>query len=719
MTTKRHIANSLSNGISSDEAHAQPLNKSLPSTCILVISQDSHFNLLTIENLRAAAFFVEVACTSAQAQESIKQQQPDIILLDCSLENLNSFQLCKLLRTNPELIDTPIIMVTAPNDNESINKAYTAGATDFISKPINYLAFTHHIYFILKSSQNTHELRNPSLQLATLTTLKSAQRIARFGYWTWRIKDNHFEISAHLANLCGIELEQFDGTLQGFIQLVYPHDRNYVENLFATTTDLNSPQKIEYRLQVNHAEPIIVQQEIEAINNKDEFIITGTVQDITRQKADEQKIYQLSFYDNLTGLANRPYYIERINCLINTATRRNEQFAFLFINLDDFKEVNDRYGHHLGDQFLYAIAQRLKLVAREIDFIARLGGDEFCIIIDNVFDDNDVIKVIKRCLYQIKQPLTIDNHQLTPGASIGISIFPRDGNNMNDLITAADSAMFQAKQTGKHGYSFHSHNKSTPATLRREKEQLLREAFKQDQLILYYQPQLSMSNRQVVGMEALVRWQHPTLGIVTPDYFLDMIEQLGLQSELGVWAIKTACKQLADWHSCGLPYIQVAVNLFPTHFQDHQLVEIVKETLYETGVPAHFLELEVTESAMQTKGHIEVFKQLRNIGLKIAIDDFGTGFSCLASLKQLPLDCLKIDKIFIDDMLYNSHTVLLLGTIISLAHALDYSLIAEGVETEGQALRLQRLGCDIIQGYHFSKPLPADEIPEFVRKTLH
>ena len=339
-------------------------------------------------------------------------------------------------------------------------------------------------------------------------------------------------------------------------------------------------------------------------------------------------------------------------------------------------------------------------------------------IVDNIIDDIDVIKIIDRCLQQIQQPLIIEQHQLIPSPCIGAAIFPRDGIHEHELISAADSAMQQAKQAEKLGYVFYSKNQSNPATLRREKEDLIREAFKQNQFVLYYQPQLSMTNRQVVGLESLVRWQHPTLGIVPPNYFLDLLEQLDLQTELGNWAIKTACEQLADWHRSGLAYIPVAVNLSPSHFQDQLLVQTVKDTLQQTGVPAQYLELEVTESAMQTKGHIEVFKQLRAIGLKIAIDDFGTGFSCLASLKQLPLDCLKIDKIFIDDMLYNSHTALLLGTIIGLAHALDYSLVAEGVETEDQALKLQRLGCDIIQGYYFSKPLPAHEVPSFIRKTL-
>ena len=437
-----------------------------------------------------------------------------------------------------------------------------------------------------------------------------------------------------------------------------------------------------------------------------------------KPKSKARPTQRLSYYDDLTGLAHRLYYHERMSCLIKTATRSNEQFAFLLIDLDDFKDVNKRYGSQLGDQFLHSIAQRLKSVVREVDFIARLGADLFCIIVDNIIDDHDVIKVITRCLQHINQPLTIDQYQLMPNASIGAAIYPRDGLNESELISAADFAMHQAKRDENLHYAFYSNISLNPASQSREKAVLLTEAFEKHQFVLYYQPQLSMSKQQIVGMETLVRWQHPILGIVTPDYFLDLVEQLNLQTNLGNWAIKKACEQQADWHRMGLPYIPLAVNLSPSHFQDEHLVQTVTETLAQTGVPAKYLELEVTESAMQTKGHIEIFKQLREIGLKIAIDDFGTGFSCLASLKQLPLDCLKIDKIFIDDMLYNSHTTLLLGTIIGLAHALDYSLVAEGVETEEQALKLQQLGCDIIQGYYFSKPLPARDVPAFINQTL-
>ena len=693
--------------------------KSIANIKLLLIDDDPAFRATAADNLAAASFSVDCAATGTQALELIKQRLPDIVVLEAKIEGINGFQICRLLKTDPALADVPIIIATEAGDHEAITKAFSAGANDFVVKPINYPNFIKRLYFILRACQNTAEVRNNQLQLAALSALTAAQRIARLGYWTWYTKTNRFQISAHLASLCGINLEQFDGTLAGFIQLVHPQDRDFVEDIVSMAAKHNVLDEIEFRLQVARSEPIFVKQELETIiDNNELVIITGTVQDISREKETQMEIRHLAYYDNLTGLASRTYYHERIEAQIKTAGRRNEQFAFLFLDLDDFKDINDHFGHHIGDQFLNAIAHRLKFLVREIDFIARLGGDEFCIILANINDDDGVSEVANRCLLKVNQPLSLSEHyQIIPKVSIGIAMFPRDGDTESELIKAADTAMYSAKKAGKQCYVFHSRDMAHQAQQRREKVGQLRTALEQNQFVLYYQPQIAMNTGEIVGMEALVRWQHPELGILTPAHFIGLIDQLGLLIELGNWGIKTACEQLAAWHKAGLPYIQIAVNIAPAHFQDQELVETVKAILQETGVPAQYLELEVTESAMQTKGHIEVFNQLRALGLNIAIDDFGTGFSCLASLKQLPLDCLKIDKLFIDDMLHNAHTSLLLGTIISLANALDYTLVAEGVETKEQALALQALGCNILQGFFFSQAVPAEDIPVLVGRS--
>ncbi|MGZ8908459.1 MAG: EAL domain-containing protein [Methylococcaceae bacterium] len=690
----------------------------LPAIRILLVDDDPTFRLITSEALRAAKFLVSEASSGLQALEQIKHQLPDIVLLDAVMEGLDGFETCRLLKANPVMADIPIIMLTALGDNESINLAFSAGATDFVVKQIPYPLLINRLYFIYRASQNAAELRNSRLQLTTFAALTAAQRIARLGYWTWYTKSGYFQISAYLAHLCGINMDEFDCTLDSFIQLIHPQDRNYVNNIMTAATHSNVVKSAEYRLQGNKSDFIIVHQEIEIIIDKNEAIVTGTVQDITHRKETEKQIHHLAYFDNLTGLASRSYYHERIEGFIKAASRRNEQFAFLFLDLDGFKEINDRYGHNIGDEFLKAIAQNLKLVTREIDFIARLGGDEFCIILANITDDEGVAEMANRCLQKLNQPLLLGSHEIIPSVSIGIAIFPRDGQNESELIKAADTAMYSAKQLGKRRYVFYSPNMSQQATQRREKEHMLREAFREKQFVLHYQPQVSMITGQIVGVEALIRWHHPEQGLIFPDEFISLAERLGLIVELGNWVLETACWQLAQWHQSGLNYIQMAVNLSSIHFQDHGLVETVRDLLKKTGVPAQYLELEVTESSMQTKGHIEVFKQLRALGVKIAIDDFGTGFSCLASLQQLPLDCLKIDKIFVDDMLYNPHTSLLLGTIIGLANALGYTMVAEGVETKDQAVIIQDLGCNIMQGFLYSRAIPGDEIPDMIKNYV-
>jgi diguanylate cyclase (GGDEF)-like protein len=531
------------------------------------------------------------------------------------------------------------------------------------------------------------------------------------GYWTWDAPKDHFSISDQLAQLCGIDLKNFNNTLSGFINLVHPSDRDFVKDVINAAGHSKIIQHIEYRINVTPTEVIEVQQEIEALTSKNQLFITGIVQDVSHKKQTEKQIHRLAYFDHLTGLANRSYYQERMEDNIKSAMQRKAKFAFLFIDMDGFKGINDNFGHHTGDQYLQEIAQRLKLVAREIDFIARLGGDEFCILLNNITDDASVAEVAKRCLQKISQPLMLNNHQIKPKASIGIAIFPKDGRTEAELLKAADAAMYLAKDTGKQRYIFYSPHMANQAQLRLEKESMLREASAKEQFVLHYQPQVSLDTGKIVGVEALARWQHPEKGIISPGDFISLAEQLGLISQLGSWALKTACEQIAEWHSAGLPYIQVGVNISPAYFQDPSLLDTIKELLEKNQVPPQYLQLEITENGLQSVNRIEIFNQLRKLGVKIAIDDFGSGFSSLASLKQLPLDGLKIDRMFIEDLLTNPHTPLLLGTIIGLANALNFTLVAEGVENRDQANVMLGLGCHVMQGYLFSRPVSGNEIP--------
>ncbi len=601
---------------------------------ILLVDDDVAFRLIASSALAAADFIVDEAESGQQALEKIKQQKPDLILLDALMDGLDGFETCQIVRKNPAMADIPIIMSTGLGDVDSIRRAFDSGATDFVVKPLNYPILIRRLWFILRAGQDAAELRNSKIQLS------AAQRIARLGYWVWDIQENQFKISEQLADLCGINLQSFETTLAGFLGLVEPEDRETVKEMIMEAPYREIVPYIEYRLKSTGAKSIFVHQEMVKMTENGHALITGTVQDISQRKINEQEIHRLAYFDHLTGLASRSYYQERIQTFIQEANRRDEKFAFLFLDLDGFKNINDSLGHDSGDRLLKIIAERLQGEIRNTDFAARLGGDEFCMLLSNANSDARVTEVAHRCLLKINEPLFLKHQQIKPCISIGIAIFPRDGNTEVELMSAADTAMYAAKKSGKQRYALYSQDMAMAAISRLEQEQMLRAAFDKEQFILHFQPQISMSTGRMVSVEALVRWQHPEKGIIPPNDFIPALEQLGLIIDLGNWVLKAACQQLAAWHQAGMPFIRVAVNISPLHFQDATLFDTVQKVLSENGVPAQYLELEVTESAIQVDGCLDIIKRLRQIGIKIAIDDFGTGFWHLSYYPQSSLHFL-------------------------------------------------------------------------------
>ncbi len=424
-------------------------------------------------------------------------------------------------------------------------------------------------------------------------------------------------------------------------------------------------------------------------------------------------IRDMAYYDMLTGAASRAYLNQRLNDMISTAKRRGEGFSLFFIDLDAFKDVNDSLGHDAGDQLLVEIAKRLGDAARQSDLVARLGGDEFCLLLDGLSDEADIAVVAERCITNIEVPITIAGRSFRPQASIGISRFPADGADAKELMQAGDNAMYAAKVTGNHRFEFFRKEMTQKAADRLTIAQELRTAFHRDEFLLYYQPQVDIKSGRINGWEALARWQHPTRGMVQPDEFIPEVERLGLISELGNWVIEEACRQLAAWHADGYEDMRVSVNVAPRHLRDKNLFTVVSLALKETGIDPSRLELEVTESGIQSAPDgREVLEQLKTLGVRVAIDDFGTGYSSLGSLKHLPIDSLKIDRSFVRDMASNTQDAVLLGTIMALGHALKFDIIAEGVEDLEQVQILQGLDCDLVQGFFFSRPLPPSDVPE-------
>ncbi|MDH3450280.1 MAG: bifunctional diguanylate cyclase/phosphodiesterase, partial [Gammaproteobacteria bacterium] len=379
----------------------------------------------------------------------------------------------------------------------------------------------------------------------------------------------------------------------------------------------------------------------------------------------------------------------------------------------------DTLGHDVGDLLLKQIAQRLQNVLRDTDFLARLSGDEFCIMVDNICDQYDAAHVAARCLAGLNEPIDLGRQSIRPRCSIGIAYYPDDGEDSKSLLKAADSAMYAAKETGKHRYVFYQPEFTEKAENRLQIEHDLRLTIDNDELELHYQPQIDLRTGRMTGVEALVRWNHPTRGMIPPLEFIDIAERIGFIKPLGQWVLKTACHQARAWNEMGLPHLQLAVNISSSHFQDAEFSDTVEQTLRECDFPGSSLEIEITESVTQpTVENLSIFSRLKKMGIKIAIDDFGTGYSSLASLKHLPIDHLKIDRVFIIDMLQDPKSSILLGTIVGVAHALGQTVIAEGVEDADQLKVLSAVDCDIIQGYYFSKPVPAQEIPALANASF-
>jgi len=420
----------------------------------------------------------------------------------------------------------------------------------------------------------------------------------------------------------------------------------------------------------------------------------------------------LAYYDTVTQLPNRALFEDRLAQAVAIARAKNELLGVLFISLDQFKKVNDSLGHGPGDSLLKEFAERLKSCISKSDTVARFGSDEFALLRSQIKGTNDLIETIGSLSQVLKFSFDLPGHELFATASVGVSLFPVDGDDPHTLLKNAGAALYKAKKSGGANYQFYTADMHELATSRLALETNLRRAIKNEEFLVHYQPRVAVDSLAITGVEALVRWQHPQLGLVPPSEFIPLAEDTGLIVPIGEWVLRTACAQGRSWRDQGFAPIQMAVNMCGRQFHDQDLSQTVIRILDETGFPSANLELELTESSVMQNPDFAagVLSRLKSLGIKISIDDFGTGFSSLASLKRLPIDALKIDRSFVRDATSDTDDAALVMAIITLAHNLRLKVIAEGVETEDQLKFLQLLRCDEIQGFLFSKPLPAEAL---------
>ncbi|MFZ0290846.1 MAG: EAL domain-containing protein, partial [Candidatus Sulfotelmatobacter sp.] len=439
--------------------------------------------------------------------------------------------------------------------------------------------------------------------------------------------------------------------------------------------------------------------------------------DITDRKLAEERVQFLAYYDALTGLPNRTLLQDRLAKALAGARRRKDKVAILFLDLDRFKDINDSLGHSVGDLLLQEVAERLKTWAREQDTVARVGGDEFLIVLTGLKDVADAAVATERIVNLMTAGFVVQGHPVNVSCSIGVSIFPEHSADCETLIKNADAAMYSAKENGRNRFQFFTEDMNAQGVERLTLENSLRLALDKKELFLVYQPQMDIATGRITGLEALLRWQHPDLGLVPPDKFIRIAENSGLIVPIGEWVVRTACRQARKWQDEGLPPVSVAVNVSAVQFRQEGFCELIRRVLHETGLAPQYLELELTESLLLANADLmlSVVQELKAMGVTLAIDDFGTGYSSFSYLRQFRVSKLKIDRVFIRDVAVNPDDAAITSAIISMAKSLRLKVIAEGVEDESQMSFLRAHQCDEIQGYYFSKPLAVDKVADKLR----
>jgi len=678
--------------------------------------------LLMRASLEQSGFEVAEAEDGSKAVESFGSIRPDIVLMDVEMPNMDGFLACAALRRLPEGQDTPILMVTGHDDVESVHRAFDAGATDFLPKPINWALVGFRVRYLLRSSQTYRALKDSEVRLA------KAQQMARLGHWDWNVSEGRWQFSEEVCRIFGYVREDRPANREDIVKLIHPVDRDQVNQLFTAALQGEQKYEMEYRLLLPDQSVRVVVEKAEVRQNdqgKPEHV-EGTVQDVTERRQAEAKIRSLAYYDGLTGLPNRQMFSEQFAQAMRQARRSKRPLALIFLDIDNFKGVNDSLGHGAGDKLLRQVADRFSGCIRGGDLLGRpgressspsifrFGGDEFILVLPFLQHEQDASLVARRIMGALTEPFPVGGQDFFATVSIGIAVYPSDGDDIKTLLRNADSAMYHAKLKGKNTFEFYTESLTKASIERMNVEAKLRRAIEQGELKLSFQPKVETRSGLLAGAEALLRWSTSGLGAVSPARFIPVAEETGLIIPIGEWVLREACRQMQAWDAVGLPPVTVAVNVSSRQLHYGDLFKLVSDLLDESGLRPQCLELELTESAIMSdvpKAKL-IFQKLSELGVRLSIDDFGTGYSSLSQLKKFPVDALKIDQSFVRSLPEDADDSSITLAIIAMAHSLGIRVVAEGVETEAQFSFLKEHGCDEVQGYLFS---PAVSAPEFVQ----
>lgn len=692
-----------------------PTDTRLPT--LLAVDDDPTTRKLVQAVLSKQGYRVLLAPDGQAGVEAFTANRPDLILMDVQMPGMNGFDACGLVRQ----LDgdaTPIIMLTGSEDLESIERAFNAGATDFITKPINFPLLAQRVRYALRSSQLNRELRGVRQRQA------AARRIAGLGFWDWNAEANTLEWSDDATDLLGDDL-QLPTTLADLLFLVHPADRNRVGQAFQAVRETGGKLDVEFRLPDGEAagERIITMtgERAEEDDPMQPVRVFGAFQNVTDSRHTQAMVDYLALHDELTGLANRRLFVRQIRDFFAAPETAQAGLLVGWIDLARFNRVNEALGESSGDALLAQVAQRLKSASASAGHVglARVGGDEFGLAL-RCRSEAEAEDKLQRTLQALDLPFVINDQEVFVSVCAGWALSTHHGQEPEPLINQAMDAQQQARSQGFKTLKAPQSASPSRSFGSLDVELDLRKALQSQQFCLHYQPQMALRGNRIVGVESLLRWQHPVRGMVPPVQFIPVLEDMGLIQEVGAWVMGEACRQAKVWSDAGMP-LRVAINLSPRQFMGNELFGQIEAAVHAHQTPRHLVELEITEGlAMQDPDRaIELLTRLRAAGYKVAIDDFGIGYSSLEYLLRFPIDTIKIDRAFVMRVTDTETDRAVIRAITAIAQSLQLTTIAEGVETQRQCDFMEALGASEIQGYFISKPLPEPALTALVRDFKH
>lgn len=685
---------------------------------VLIVEDSEDDAALILRELRRGGYDLsaERVDTSEEMEAALQNPEWDVVITDFNLPRFSALAALDLIKKHQ--LDLPFIIVSGIIGEDIAVAAMKAGAHDYLKKD-NLARLVPAIERELRECAERRARRHAELALR--------EREEKYRKLFNNIYDAIFLNALTEDGRMGPFLEVNDVACErlGYSreELLRLHPQDIIQE--DTERKINNITKaiikhghltFEMTLTGKSGDVYPVEVSAHVFPLGDSHVVLSIARDIRERKRAEEIIWHQAYHDALTGLPNRLLFRDRLEQALAYARRHEKVLAVMFLDLDRFKTINDTLGHSVGDQLLQGVARRLTHCVREEDTVARMGGDEFTLLLPEVEQVDDVARIAQKLIDALKPPFYIEGYELYSSTSIGIAFYPNDGEEPETILKNADTAMYRAKDHGRNNYQLYAAEMSSLSFERLALGNMLRKALDHEELLVHYQPQLDLRTGKIFGMEALVRWQHPDLGLISPLQFISLAEETGLISPLGEWVMRTACAQTKAWQAAGLAPLRVAVNLSARQFKHVGLIDTVAQVLDDTGLEPQYLELELTESivAENAEATIATLRDLKAMGIKLSIDDFGTGYSSLSYLKRFPLDLLKIDQSFVHHMTSDSDDAAIVTAVINMAHSLKLKVIAEGVQTEEQLSLLRRQDCDQVQGNLFSKPIAAEEFGQLL-----